>query len=435
MYNFWTSSAVEQVALQTKTKWFVPVGATENLESYYRTINTQNYPFIPWNAFDVDGNQLPAPVPIEPPTMADAFIKGMMISQNEFMMASGQREENFGQQTNADAGVAIAARQRQGDNATYHFIEGLAIAIRQVGNIILDVAPHIYTTRQLKQILAEDGTEQAVMVDPNADVAYAEQKAGPEDPVSIIFNPKIGRYWVDSDVGPSYATKRQEAWNAFVQITTANQELVKFIGDLMFRNADFPGADEIAERLKRLVPPEVLGDDPSPAMVQAQQQNKQLQLLVAELTEKLAKQELELRDKQDQREINLMDAHTRRLKEVGNAESDLSPETMRPIIEKLVQDILSARDAPVIGDERRVDEEQETPSEEAGEVSPEPGEYEGDPVVAPEGPVAPEAAPSPAPEVSEEQPPVAGARKAPDGEWYVEDPNSPSGLSRVDVGS
>lgn len=419
MYNFWTSNAVEQVALQTKSKWFVPVGATENLESYYRTINTQNYPFIPWNAFDGEGNQLPAPIPIEPPTMAEAYIKGMLIAQNELMMSSGQREENFGQETNAISGRAIDARQRKGDNATYQFPDGLAVAVRQVGNVILDVAPHIYTTKQLKQILAEDGSEQLIRIDPSADVAYAEEK-GEDDKTFIIFNPKVGRYWVDSDVGPSYATKRQEAWNAFVQITTANQQLVTVIGDLMFRNADFPGAEEIAERLKRMVPPEVKGDDVNPALLAAQAQMKALQGLLAEMTEKLAKQELELKDRKEELIIKQQEADTRRLKEVGNAESDLSEETLRPIIEKMIRDIMK-------GEERESDDEDAT---ESPEDAP---EWESDPVVAGAGGDANGGATGGQGGAGAEQPPVEGARRAKDGQWYVPDATRPGKFQRVEA--
>jgi len=366
MYNFWTSNAVEQVALQTKSRWFIPVGATENLETYYRTLNTQNYPFIPYNAFNENGDPLPAPTPIEPPQMAEAYIKGMMVAQQELMMASGQREENFGQQTNAVSGRAINERQRQGDNATYHFIDNLAIAVRQVGNVILDVAPHIYSRRQLKQILAEDGSETLIRIDPSADFAYAEEKDDQEK-TWVIFNPKVGRYWVDSEVGPSYDTKRQEAWNAFVQITTANQQLVTVIGDLMFRNADFPGAEEIAERLKRMVPPQVLGDDPSPALVEAQAQLKSLQGLLADMTEKLAKQELDLKDKDTRNEIDRYRAESDRLKQAGNAQADLGPDVLRPIVSQLLKEMMG----PGGG----------LPGENAGAAAG--GDYTKDPIVKP----------------------------------------------------
>lgn len=387
MYNFWTSSAVEQVALQTKTRWFLPVGASENLESYYATINTQNYPFIPYNALDTHGNALPPPTPIEPPTMAEAFIKGMVIANQEMGMASGQREENMAEPTNAISGKAIGARQRQGDNATYHFIDGLAVAIRQVGIIILDLAPHIYDTKQVRRIQAEDGTEHTIQLDPDAKQIYSEQKGDGENAIAAVFNPTVGRYWVEADVGPSYATRRQEAWAAFVQIISQNNELISVAGDLLFKYADFPGADQMAIRLRRLVKPEILGEGPTPDLVAAQQQMKALQGLVAELTEKLATQKLELKDKTTHNEVEKFRAESDRIKQIDNAKDSI-PEDLQPMIEKTMRSIL-AEQAP--GAEDDANEE-------------------------------------------EEGAPIPGARRGTDGNFYVPDTANPGKHLRVDVG-
>jgi hypothetical protein len=347
------------------------------------------------------------------------------------MMASGLREDNFGQETNAISGKAIDARQRQGDNATYHFIDGLAIGVRQVGNIILDVAPHIYTKRQIKMILAEDGSEQLIRIDPSVDYGYAEEK-GDDDQTWVVFNPKVGRYWVDSDIGPSYATKRQEAWNAFVQITTANNQLVGVIGDLMFRNADFPGANEIAERLKRMVPPNILGEGPEPALQAAQAQNQQLQSLLAEMTEKLAKQELELKDKEGRLLIEQQNADTARLRELGNAKDNLGEERLMPLIQKMIADALAEVKPSAAGNPGA--DELATAEQAAAQSPPAapngaggPGAPPG-PENAPTGPGGSAAGPS------GEVPPVHGARKAPDGHHYVPDTRRPGKYLRVEQG-
>lgn len=418
MYNFWTSSAVEQVALQTKSRWFIPVGASTNLETYYALINRQNYPFIPYNAMDEEGNPLPPPTPIEPPQMADGFIKGMMVAQNEFGMASGQREEKFGEAGNTISGKAINARVAQGDLATVHFKKALAQAVSQIGVIILAVAPYVYDTKQIKRILQEDGTEQIIELDPNAEAAYTEipnEGDTPDDEaVRGIFNPTVGQYWVEADAGPAYSTQRQEAWNAFVQIVSQNQELVNVIGDVMFKNADFPGADEIAERLRRMVPPNILGVGPDKAMQEAIGQNQQLKQMIAELTEKLAKQELELKDKEKLRNIESYRAESDRLKQVGNAMSDLGEEQLRPIIEQTVREILSKQNSPE-------DEEEghgEPDGDEAGMAGPGQGAAGAE-----------SASPAAGGPIGGQEPPVPGARLAPDGNYYVQNPEG--GYSQV----
>lgn len=351
MYNFWSSSATEQAALQTKTRWFVPVGATENLETYFAKINTTNLPFIPYNSVNSEGEALPPPTPINPPVLAPAYVQLLQISQNELMMASGQYQSQFGQNENATSGKAIAERQRQGDNATYHFIDGLAIAIRQVGNIVVDLIPKIYDTARVKQIMGKDGTQRMVRIDPAASQSYAEEQMEEQEAIYSVFNPNVGRYQVESDIGPSYSTRRQEAWNAFVQITSQNRELTNVIGDLMFRYADFPGADDIAERLARIVPPNVKGEAPDPALQQAIAQNANLQKLYAESLEKIATMDRQAKDKEDQKEINLYDAESRRLKEIGNATGNLGPDVLKPLIQELLQEMLDPANVPVINDE------------------------------------------------------------------------------------
>lgn len=356
MYNFWASSAVEYVALGTKARWFIPVGATENLESYFATINRQNYSFIPYNAVNENGDPLPAPTPIEPPQMGEGYIKGMVIARDQLMMSSGQYQAQMGQNENAKSGVAIAERQRQGDNATYQYIDNEAIAIRRVGAIILDVAPHVYDTKQIKRILADDGSEMLIQFNPDQEEAYKEEQIS-EDEIRITFNPQIGQYWVEPDVGPSFATKRQEAWNAFVQITSQNKELVTVIGDLMFRNADFPGALEIAKRLRRLVPQQALDGGPSPDLQQALEQNKGLTQLLADATQSVAELKLKLLDKTNEqsnreRELDIreQEAEAKMLKEVGNSESNLAnidPEAFKEVVHNTLMEALKNMGLPV----------------------------------------------------------------------------------------
>ena len=50
-------------------------------------------------------------------------------------------------------------------------------------------------------------------------------------------------------LGRTMVTRREEAFNALSQIIMQNPDLVKLAGDLLMKSADFPLADELAERL------------------------------------------------------------------------------------------------------------------------------------------------------------------------------------------
>lgn len=333
MYNYWTSEATAQVALQTKTPYIAPAEAIEGQETYWKALNVDDFAVLPYNQYTEDGRELARPQREQPPIMSSAYVKGMEIAQNEMMMASGQYQSQFGQNENATSGKAINERQRQGDNATYHFIDNLAIAIRFTGKILIDLIPKVYDTPRIIRILAKDGSESHVQLDPMAGQAYTPQpgqtqqqpKDNTQQIVEAIFNPNVGRYEVESDIGPAYATRRQEAWNAFQQLASANKEFMQIGGDIMFKAADFPMADELAERYRRTISPNILGDAPPP-------QDQQMMAKIQQMQGIIAKQAQELADKAKELDIKQQDAITRRLTAEGNAGPIISPEQIRPLI-------------------------------------------------------------------------------------------------------
>lgn len=341
MLNYNASAQVEFGALQNKIPY---IGAAESIgdfQSYWDSANVQNYSFLPYNKFDEQGREYPAPQRAQPPIAAPAYQEGMANAENHMMLVSGQYQADVGAPSNERSGVAIQQRQRQGENATYHFIDHLALATRFAGKIILDLVPKIYDTRRMIKIMGEDGSDSDVTLDPQAQKAYAKQKAQTEHAAEeVIVNPNVGKYEVMSDVGPAFATRRQEAFNAYSQILAQNKELVAVAGDILFKNADFPGAEELAERLRRMVPPQALGDGPDPHLQQAQQQLQGAQQIIAHLTQ-------ELKDKQEghaidwsQKKIDAHKAETARIAALKDA-FGTDPEGIQALVRQMVAEALN----------------------------------------------------------------------------------------------
>lgn len=278
MYNYNSSAAVEYGALQTKTPFIAPAEAIAGYEGYWNSANTENRPYLPFNHVGEDGNPIPGPQRAPSPAPSMLFIEGMRTASEEMKMASGQYDASMGAKSNETSGRAIMARQREGDTATFHFIDNVARAIKYTGKILVDLIPKVYDTPRVVRILGEDGKEDKAHIDPRQPQAYAKQQghAGIEE----IYNPTVGRYDVTVSVGPSYGTKRQEAFQALSEISSRNPQLMQVAGDLIMTAADFPMADQIAERLKKTLPPELKDDDeqgPPPEVMQAQQQIQQLE--------------------------------------------------------------------------------------------------------------------------------------------------------------
>ena len=314
--NYWYSAATEHVALQSKTPYIGPMAAFENLETYWDSANTVDHAWLPYNGYDDKGQKLEPPERQAPPVMAQAYIEGLKMASQEIKEVSGQFEADLGMEGNEKSGVAIQQRQRQGDNATYHYIDNLALAIRFLGKQLIDLIPKIYDTQRVIKILAEDGVEHNVLVDPQAQQALAVQQQQEADKVTSIFNPNVGRYEVEADVGPAYATRRQEAFNALTQIMKESPDLMHVAGDLLFKAADFPMAEEVAERIKATIPPNIVAGQPGPGPMQAemQKQVQGLSELNAKLSQELSKLKIDRSIEQQQKEIDVYKALTERLK-------------------------------------------------------------------------------------------------------------------------
>lgn len=330
MYNYWASSAVEYGALQSKTPYIAPAAAIEGFQGYWDTANTENYSVLPYNHMDDDGQPIPPPTRQQPPVTAPMYTSGMQQALQEMMLVSGQHEANLGEQGNERSGAAIQQRQRKGDNATYHYIDNQATFIRAVGRIVNDLIPHIYDTHRVLMIQAEDGTDLELTIDPNLNQSHQIVLDEDNKVAQRIFNPNVGKYEVEVDVGPGYATKREEAVDAFTKIITQAPELTQLIGDILLRNADFPGAQEAAERLKRMLPAQALGQGPTKTETQLQEQLKMAMAELQKVSLKLQNAEEKLKSKDLLRDIDAYNAITKRLKESG---AIISPLIGRQVLE------------------------------------------------------------------------------------------------------
>lgn len=336
MYNYNSSAQVEIVAMQSKSPFVAPLDAIDGLENYWNSANKINFSVLPYNAYDEQGRQVPPPQRASAPSSSEGYQTGLETAAEEMRMVSGQYDAMMGAPSNEQSGIAITRRQRQGDRATYHFIDGLAKAIRFTGKILIDMIPQVYDTRRIFRVMGENGNQHRVMIDPSGDpFAHLADHEGP----LMIFNPSVGAFDVTSDVGPSWQTQREETLNAVQQILAANPSLTQVIGDLFFRAADFPLADEMAERMQRWIPGYLLGNGPTPQEQQAMQQIQQLtqklqelqaksmrddiekarlrddgQARMAEIMQKEQNHERERMEEQEQKRIDEYDAETRRLK-------------------------------------------------------------------------------------------------------------------------
>ena len=278
LYNFYRSSEAETVMLGTKAPWIGVKGIFR--DSRWANANTVPYAYLEYEPLDIAGN--PAPPPqrnvFEPPIQALSV--GAAQASDDIKATTGIFDASLGDQGNETSGIAIRQRQSQAGLANAHFIDNLNRAIRQCGIILTDLIPKIYDTAREVRILGEDRAQQIVKVNQQFVDWNGELKC---------YDLSSGQYDVVASVGPTSATQRQETWDTLTQLAQAYPQLIQVAGDIMFENADFAGADKIADRLRKTLPPG-LADEPGNEKQQLQMlaaKDQQSQQLIQQLSQAL----------------------------------------------------------------------------------------------------------------------------------------------------
>lgn len=301
MYNYWKSCSTAFIALQPKAPYVGALGSFDTDQQKWATANRKNYPFLEHDVvYDENGNPLPPPMRQPPIQGSPAMFQEAESARNDIRLALGMPPANMGEEDNAISGIAIRNRQIEGDNATFHFIDNLSSSISQVGRILVNLIPKIYSEPQIARILGVDGQEELIPINQPYKKNEETGQLEPTDQPNYdgIYDLKAGQYDVVCDVGASYSSQRQEMADKIIELTSARPELLEVVGDLLFESLDVPMSNEIAERLRAVMNPEILGDDPQAKKLQAaaqtiQQLQDQLKTFDAALQDKKKNEQFE----------------------------------------------------------------------------------------------------------------------------------------------
>jgi hypothetical protein len=298
MLNYWTSAQTEMIALAPRAPFVVAEGQLEGYEGMWRAANTKNLPFLVYKAKGLNGELLPAPQRQfgEPPIQSISH--ALAQAADDLKSTTGIYDASLGAKSNETSGRAILARQREGDTANFHYTDNLSRAMRHAGRIILSMIPFVYDTARVVRIVGLDDEHSTVSINQPT-VAKGVQK---------IYDLTTGRYDVTISTGPSYMSRRQEAVESIMSLVQSFPPLMQVAGDLLVKNMDWPGAQKIADRLKKMLPPQVAEQDdqqqaPLPPQVQAtlqqlSMQNQQLTQALHESTQAIETQQYQVQSKE-----------------------------------------------------------------------------------------------------------------------------------------
>lgn len=311
MFNYWRTTTTELIALAPKTPFIGPKGAFKTDNAKWTTANTQSHSYI-----EFDGQAMPQRQPFV--GVPAGALQEALNASDDMKAIMGLYDASLGARSNETSGRAILARQKEGDVSTFHFQDNMTRAIRHVGRILLDLIPFVYDKARILRVIGEDGTQSTAPINQPAPVM--DQQGQPQvdamgQAITRVYDLTKGKYDLTVSAGPSYTTRRQEAAAEMTEMVRSFPNAAPVIGDLIAKNLDWPGADEIAERLKAINPIFQKQGQGIPPEVQQQMQAgiQKIQELEQENAQLKAANELkaaELSLKQREADIKAFEAQT-----------------------------------------------------------------------------------------------------------------------------
>lgn len=241
LHNYFMSVAAESLGQQPKTPY---LATPEQIGEYKDLWDNANKNATPYLLYKPDP-RVPGgrPERVAPPPLPAGLIQMAQMLADDMKATTGIYDAALGARSNETSGVAIGQRVEQGQQATLHFVDNLEHGLEHLGRVLLDMIPKVYDNERTMRIMGEDDTEKSVTVNKTL-MKFDGAELRHNDIAKMKFTS------VRVVLGPSYASRRQEAVNQMVQLSSAVPAVGELGADIIVRNMDFDGSEELAERLK-----------------------------------------------------------------------------------------------------------------------------------------------------------------------------------------
>jgi len=298
MYDYWVSSEAEYLTTLPKAPYIIAAGQIEGYVDDWADSNRVTKAALVYKEKTVGGTMVPPPQKVQPPTVPTGIVNAKIATIDDMKAVLGMYADNLGEQGSEKSGVAIMARQRQGDRSNYHYLDNLGISLQHAGVIINQWMPDVYDGTRQEQILGTDDEPELITLNSQ------DEKTGESTDLGD------GDYDVAVSMAPANNTKRQEQTEFMMELVRSFPQMTPLIYDLLVKNIDAPGAQIIADRLRKTIPPHILeeaGGEQELAMKlqQAVQQLQQVKPIMEEMAQKLQEHESEAKEKDLDRTVDV----------------------------------------------------------------------------------------------------------------------------------
>ena len=335
LFNYWKST---EAHILQKNQDEMTIVDDRGIAGFDEWRNPSSAAYLRFKATDDSGNVIPYPTKIGAAAPPVGILNASESAKALIPDILNMHAPQMGQDVNQQSGVAIGLLQRQSDTAQFHFQDNINKTIRHSARVLIGLFPILYDTEMVRRIIGADGESELVKLNAQPENQDEQSKA-----INGVLNDmSLGRFDIRMDTGPSFNTQREQSFTLMMQLVQSNPSLFNIVADLIIMNSPLLNSKEIAERVKMLVPPQALGKDKIDPE-QAKAQITQLDQLVQKLTADLESLQMQLNDKNADRNIEMMKVELQAEKDIQvaqiNASSRSDVQELRGVVELLKQRI------------------------------------------------------------------------------------------------
>lgn len=239
VYNYDRTTMSETIANAPRQPYLVTAAMIKGYEKQWNQSGASNRPYLLYNPDTKAPAGAAAPQRVGMAEVPNALIALAAQDADDIKQATGFFDASLGRQGNEISGAAIKNRARQADIGSYEFFDNLKKAIKFTGDILVDMIPTIYDTERTIRILGLDGKEDFVKIN-----AYDESTDRNNDISQGLYDVRV-------DIGPTFSTQREESFSVLLESAGVMPVVAEIAPDLIMKNLDVPGGDEIVKRLRK----------------------------------------------------------------------------------------------------------------------------------------------------------------------------------------
>lgn len=278
LHNLTKSRTADYIARSAEAQWLVEGEMIADYKDAWQRANVSGSPVLPYTATASGGK----PQRVDPLTPPTGLLEASKETDEDIRMTIGIRDP-LADIPSSQSGKAIALQISQGNIGTFEFADKLNDLIKYEGKVLVDLIPKIYDYAHIREIMGEDGNVSTVQLNQ----PYIENGE------QVMHDLSRGKYLVTITTGASYESQRSETADKLVELVGKYPQFMQVAGDLIVRNMDFVGKDDLADRLKATIPAEVLAATNATNGDKAEQQIAQLNAQMQQMAQQLQEAQMQ----------------------------------------------------------------------------------------------------------------------------------------------